>query len=161
PPDVVRIVEAPKKAQRGSTHLFKAAAQDPAAPVSKVFFFVGQPQDGKVPKEAKLIPAEPVDGRKTVWAAKVPLPEDKKGPTDVSVVVVNAVGLSTFETVSVELTETDPAKTGPGKISGKVVQGPLPQPGLVVLLSDEKGLEKKRTTTRKDGTFLFDDVSPG
>jgi hypothetical protein len=160
-PDVVRIVEAPKKAQRGSTMTFKALAQDRDGAVSKVFFFVGQPQEGKVPKEAKLIPAEPVDARRAVWAAQVPLPEDRKGPTDVSVQVVNAVGLSTFETVSVELTETDPAKTGPGKISGKVLLGSLPQPGLVVLLSDAKGLEKQRTKTRPDGTYLFEGVAPG
>ena len=104
---------------------FKVLAQDREAGVTKVFFFVGQPEENKPPKGVKLIPAAPVDGRKMVWVAKVPLPEDKKGPTEVSVQVVNAVGLSTFETTSVDLLRDGSGEDRAGENLRESASGPV------------------------------------
>jgi hypothetical protein len=53
------------------------------------------------------------------------------------------------------------SKQPPGHIAGKVLEGPLPQPDLVVFLYDEKGNARAKTTTKDGGAFAFRDVPPG
>ena len=107
------------------------------------------------------MPGTAANAGRTLWNIKLALPQDRKGPTDFSVQLVNQVGLSTFATISVELTEEDSAKSAPGKIAGTVLQGAQPQGELEVVLSDDKGAEKGKAKTKADGTFAFEDVAPG
>jgi hypothetical protein len=160
-PDRVRLIEVPRKAQRGTELVLKAVGRDDEAGIKEVLFFVGRPVDKKLPPNTTPVPGQALDAGRTTWAGKLPLPADRKGPTDVSVQFINRAGLSTFDTATLELTETDPAKTGPGKIRGRVLEGPRPQSGLHVVLTDEKNKEKTRTKTAEDGTFEFPAVEPG
>jgi hypothetical protein len=160
-PDRVRLIEVPRKAQRGTELTLKAVGRDEQAGIKEVLFFVGRPMDKKLPPGTTPVPGQPLDAGRTTWSAKLPLPGERKGPTEVSVQFINRAGLSTFDTATLELTETDPAKTGPGKIRGRVLEGPRPQGGLHVVLTDEKNKEKARTKTAADGTFEFPAVEPG
>jgi hypothetical protein len=108
-----------------------------------------------------MIPAVPVDARKTTWKAELQLPEDRKGPTPITVQMTNNVGLKSYDTVRIELTDTDPNATGPATIKGKVVIGKYDQPDLDVFLIDAKGKLKDKTTTNKEGHFEFTGVAPG
>ncbi len=123
-------------------------------------FFVGQPQDDKIPNLLPSVAATPLDPSKTTWSASVPLPEDKKGPTAITAQFTNGAGLVRYHTATVELTDTDPALSA-GQLRGKVLEGPRCQPGLEVSLRDDKNNELKRTTTLPDGTFQFDNLAPG
>lgn len=48
-----------------------------------------------------------------------------------------------------------------GKITGKVLEGERPQPGLNVVLSDNDGKEKATTKTSDKGEFEFKDLAAG
>jgi hypothetical protein len=160
-PAQVAFVDMPAKARRDQPLTVKATGLDTVSGVSKVNFFLGQPVDNKVPPKVALVPGQAVDSSKLTWAAQLPLPPDLKGPTDVSVQFVNRVGLSTFATTSVELVDFDPAKVNFGRIEGTVVEGPLPQAGLDVVLKDDKGKEVAKTKTKEGGSFAFAKVPPG
>jgi hypothetical protein len=157
-PEGVRLVGLPEEAQKGTTLLVRATAEDPESGIDKVLFFVGRPEDDKVPPKTVLVP-----GRRSglTWSARLPLPDDRKGPTPISVQVVNRVGLHAFATGSIVLLDTDPRKTGPGRITGIVLEGPREQPDLEVILRDLKGAEKGKTKTKADGTFVFEGLAPG
>src|SRR5262249_40292552 len=88
-------------------------------------------------------------------------PQDRTGPLEISVCFVNALGRSAFATTEVELLEKDPALTAPARITGRVVRGSNPQPDLKVLLTDDKGAEKGKATTKDDGTFAFEGLPAG
>lgn len=160
-PEVARIVQLPAKAQKGTKLLVRAAAQDNGSGVSDVSFFLGRPDKDKIPPMTNVTPAAPVPGETGLWQAELALPKEPAGPLDITVKVTNAVGLSTFATASLELTDTDPATTGPGKISGKVTQGDVAQPGLVVYLYDDKNKYVAQTKTNKEGIYLFDNLKKG
>jgi hypothetical protein len=160
-PALIRFLDPPVKVKRGTTLALQAQGQDNESGVAQVVFFLGKPVEGKIPTNAPTFPGTPVDPQRSTWTAKVPLPPDGKGPTPVSVQFVNRVGLGTFDTTIIELMETDPDSTGPSRIKGKVVEGPRGQPGLEVILRDEKGMEKGRAKTQSDGSFLFDNLKPG
>jgi hypothetical protein len=160
-PASVAFVDLPEKAWAKAPLPVKARGTDPVAGVKAVAFFVGKPAGDKVPEGVETVPGVPADEEKTLWVARLPLPADRTGPTDVSVRFVNGLGLSTFATAKVELTAEDPAKTAPATIKGKVVEGSLPQGGLTVVLRDDKGAEKGTATTRPNGTFEFKGVAPG
>ena len=86
---------------------------------------------------------------------------DAGRPTPITVVMTNRVGLNSHDTATIVLTETDPAKTGPAKIRGKVMMGPRAQPELQVYLIDVKGQLKDQVSTNKEGAFEFKNVEPG
>jgi hypothetical protein len=161
PPGGVRIIDPPARAWRGAPLPLQAVGGDPVAGVKEVVFFVGRPVDGKIPPNTTTIPATPLDAERTTWGVKLPLPPDRVGPVPISVQFVNGIGLSSFDTVLVDLTETDFTKTAPGSIKGRVMEGDLPQAGLVVVLTDERGAERARETTGPGGTFQFKGVPPG
>ena len=45
--------------------------------------------------------------------------------------------------------------------TGVVREGDIPQANLEVILKDEKGAEKGKTTSKDDGAFTFENVPPG
>ena len=60
--------------------------------------------------------------------------------------------MSSLDTISADLTEADPAKSGPGGIQATVMEGPRLQANLEVVLSDEKRMAKVTVKTKEDGT---------
>ena len=159
-PDSVEFVDPPAKAWRLAPLALKVRGRD-AVGIKQALFFVGRPVEGKPPAGVVPMPGMAANDVRTLWAVKLPLPQAQNGPTDITVQLVNQIGLSTFATTSVELTEEDPAKTAAGKITGTVVQGGQPQADLDVVLTDEKGAEKGKAKTKADGTYEFADVAPG
>lgn len=160
PPQLVKFVKVPPKAQKGKKILVRAIGSDPESGIKEVFFFVGALENGKVPPKTALVRAFPGGKGSVTWEAELPLPEDKKGPTDITVQVTNNAGLSNYDKATVELMDTDPATTGPGNIRGKVVYDGLPQPDLPVFLYDAKGKVLNKTMTDKEGVFMFTDLKP-
>jgi hypothetical protein len=160
-PEEVRFVDPPAKAWRMAPLPLKARGSDTVTTIKEVLFFVGKPKDQKVPPEVKTVAGTPLDAGRKTWAVKLPLPQDRTGPVEISVCFVNALGRNAFATTEVELLEKDPALTAPARITGRVVRGSNPQPGLTVLLTDEKGAEKGKATTKDDGTFAFEGLPAG
>jgi hypothetical protein len=160
-PALVQFVDPPRKAWRQAPLPLLARGSDALVGVKEVNFFVGRPVGDKVPPGVTPVPGTPTNDSNTLWGVKLPLPSDRKGPTDVSVQFVNALGLATFATTTVDLEENDPAKTALGTIRGKVVEGDRPQEGLEVVLTDDKKQEKGRQATKADGTFIFADLPAG
>lgn len=160
-PERVRFVDFRPQVKRDAPLTVKASGTDRESGIKQVFFFVGKPVDGKVPPNTPTSPGEPVDDSRTTWSARLTLPE-KKGPVEISVQFINNVGLSTFDTISPELTDADADKGAKlGRIQGRVMEGSRAQPGLEVILRDEKGMEKRTVKTAEDGAFSIPDVPPG
>jgi hypothetical protein len=159
-PAGAQFVQPPAQAKRGSTVTVKATATSEVG-IKDAQFFLGKPVDGKLPPNVALVPGQPIDQARTLWQTKLLLPEDKKGPIDVSAVFTSEVGLTSFATTTIELMDTDPAKTGPGRIRGRVLLGDLPQADLDVILRNDKKQELARVKTSKSGTFVFESVAPG
>src|SRR5262249_31256318 len=112
------------------------------------------------PPNTPTAEGKPLNAEKTIWGVKLPALE-KKGQTDVSVVLLSGAGQPASKTVTIEILDAaELAKPKPGKVTGTVVEGTLAQPGLEVVLRDEKGMEKK-TKSDADGKFVFEDVPPG
>lgn len=160
PPENVQFVKYPAKAQKGTKVLLRAIGNDPESGIKEAVFFAGTPENDKVPAKIELIQAVPAGKNGAAWEAQFPLPE-KKGVTPITVAMTNKVGLTRFDTVNIELMDTDPATTGPGSIKGKVLFGELSQQNLPVYLYDEKGKPLDETKTKPDGTFLFANLKPG
>ena len=167
PPTLVRLLDVPARIKRGSPLLLRTQGKDPESGIAQVVFFVGNPQEDKIPTNTPTFSAMPIDAGKTTWAANLQLPDDKKGLTAITAQFTNGVGLVSYQTAILELTETDPPVPIPppvpdtGTVRGKVLEGPRIQTGLDVILRDTKGNEVKRVKTRIDGSFVFEDVPPG
>ncbi|MGF1581826.1 MAG: carboxypeptidase regulatory-like domain-containing protein [Gemmataceae bacterium] len=159
PPERTRFTFVPPKAQKEKSILVRAFTQDPESGIAKVGFFVGKLKDGKIPDEDKVVYGQPVNKEKTKWTAELVMPE-KVGLKDVTVVASNRVGLASNNTAKVLVTLTDPAKTGPGKIAGKVTQGTIAQPNLQVILYNKEGKAIAETKTDKEGNYEFADLKP-
>jgi hypothetical protein len=166
PPEDVQFVDAPATALQGAFVPFKATGKDDDSLIQEVVFFLGKPpMDGKLPPTLDTYKA--TKDAKDVWTANVPMPTDKKGPTLVSVLFVNGAGLSTPASTTVAVLDPAAPKPPPppGKIEGTLYGGTSddlrPQANLDVLLLDEKGAEKGKTKTDKEGVFVFDNVEPG
>lgn len=159
-PQGVRFLDPPAKVPADKPLSVAATSDLPVSGVKEVHFFIGKPANDAPPPNAVFIPAKLTDGRNE-WAASIPL-DGAKGPLDVSVRFTSNAGLVGFTTVTVE--RADPAdlnKPALATISGRVVVGELPQPGLVVVLFDDKNKEKAKATTKSDGTFAFPDLPAG
>lgn len=174
PPELVRFPDAkgfPRELARGERLRVEAAGEDLESDISEVAFFVGKPVKNK---EGKLEPppnTEPVKGapaadKKGWWFAMLPGFE-RTGVVHLTAQFVNGAGQSAFESIEIRL--VDPGAAGAGKklfkISGQVVEGGRAQPGLDVVLKDDKGAPKAATKTGKDpknpGGFTFENVPPG
>jgi hypothetical protein len=149
------------RARPGAVLPLQVQASDDESGISQVLFFLGRPDRGEVPPGAVRIKAAPANLNFTLWGAALPVPAEQKGPLTVSVQVVNGVGLASVDTITVPVQEGPAAKTGVGAIAGRVFEGPRPQPNLVVTLTDERGKEMMRALTQSDGTFRFEQLTPG
>ncbi len=159
-PQEVRFLDPPAKVAADKPLSVKATCDLPVSGVKEVHFFVGKPANDAPPQAAMLIAAKPADGRNE-WAATLQL-DGAKGPLDVSVRFTSKSGLVGFATITVERVDAaDVNKPEPAGVKGKVVEGTLPQPGLTVVLFDDKGKEKATAKTKDDGAFAFIDLPPG
>jgi hypothetical protein len=173
------FVEIPQQARRGSKLVAKATAHATASGIKNVRFFVGRPPADGSPLAATVAttPGNP-DTEGVIWLAEVPLP-DLKGPTDLGAQFESGAGQISYATATVELTDAEPLT--PGRIVGTVLEGPRPQPGLLVVLTQKpndetrnnearskevrskeaRSIEIVRTTTTADGTFRFEGLAQG
>ena len=158
---IARIAPTPAQVQKGTVLQVKAEGVDPETGVAQVVFFYGKPDKGEIPPTALRVKAVPANLEGTQWSAALQIPVDHKGPLAISVQVVNHAGMASIDTVTLEVTDREPGKTGLGEIRGKVVEGPRPQPNLIVILTDERGKEIARTRTLADGSYVFEQVTPG
>jgi hypothetical protein len=158
-PAGVKLVDVPRFALKGAPLVLRASGAAPGAGVRRVAFFAGRPADGKLPPNAAPVEARPLDLGRTLWTARLPVPDTLKGPLDVSVVFESGVGLAAFDTATVEVVDAIPPV--PGRVAGKVVEGTRPQAGLDLVLVDAKGAEKGRAKTADDGTFEFAGLPAG
>lgn len=159
-PQGVRFVSPPVRVPADKPLTVKATCDLPVSGVKEAHFFVGKPVNDAPPPTATLIAAKPTDGRNE-WAATIPL-DGVKGPLNVSVRFTSKAGLVGFDTVTVERVDAaELSKPAPAVVKGKVVEGTLPQPGLTVVLLDDKGKEKAKAKTKDDGSFAFGDLPAG
>jgi len=157
-PRNVKFVDPPARAKAATPLAVRVAVDPPVSGVKEVNVFLGKPVNNAPPANAMLIPAK-ADG--DGWTATVPLGPGPV-PADITAQVVSGSGKAGFATMTVELVpaaEFDKPK--PGAIAGKVVEGEIAQPGLTVTLSDDKGKEKAKATTKDDGTFKFAELPTG
>ena len=169
----------PAQARRGTKLAVKATARASDSGIEHVLFFVGRPPaaGAALPATVATVPGSP-DSEAGVWTAELTLP-DLKGPTDLSAQFETGAGRTSYATATIELTDLDPVT--PGRIVGTLLEGPRPQPGLVVVLTkgstdpsksgapkakpaqkkDDESTEVARATTTADGTFRFDGLAPG
>lgn len=159
-PQGVRFVEPPSKVPADKPLTLTAMCDLPVSGVKEVHFFVGKPVNDAPPPNAALIAAKPVEGRNE-WTAAIPL-DGAKVPLDVSVQFKSKADLVGFDTITVErLDAAELNKPAPAMIKGTVLEGTLVQPGLTVVLFDDKGKEKAKAATKADGTFAFTDLPAG
>ena len=158
PPLGVQFVEIPSTAWNGKPLGLTVYIGQSVPEVSKVTFFLGKPADNNIPKGAVTAAGAAIDTAKTTWSCQLPLKTTDEGVTPVSALCTNAAGLSTIVTTSVTLTADD---IHAAAIHGHVVEGTIPQSGIEVVLTDEKGSEKGKVTTAADGSFTFHQLKPG
>ena len=158
-PGDVRIVDLPVQGRRGSEIQVRAVGKPSESGTKEVRFFWGKPVEGKLPPSAETVPAGPVDSTATAWTAKLKLPEDKKGPTSLSVQFLNTAGAAAFDSRTIEILDTEPSLVG--RLRVKVLEGDRPQSGLDVLVQDAKGAVKQQGKTGPDGVFLTGPLEQG
>jgi hypothetical protein len=158
PAEKVTVI-VPPKWRKDVPMVVEAVAQMPVSGVKEVNFYFGKPVDNKPPAGALPIPGTPLDKAGTRWTAKFPLAGEKKGPTDITAEFKTNVGLSSFGTATVDLTDAEQPE--PGKVEGTVTEGPRAQAGLTVILINEKKEEKGRATTNEEGFFRMENIPPG
>lgn len=176
---------AKQRVVKGTTVPVRATAVDVGeAGVEKVtFVFYSRLQDdGTFPPDAVKVDGERVkviDSKTKAetltdeWAAKLPLPADKKGVFLIAAVAADKAGNAnsppaksgpakdTPAGVKVIQLVDAPAGGGKGTVTGEVKFGGRPQPGLTVILGGPDGKAKATTTTDPKGKFEFKDVPAG
>ncbi len=157
PPQGVAFEDVPQEASNKQPLILSASARQSIPEISSVTFFVGKPEKDAIPKGAVSTPAT-ADATGQTWSGQLALKPTVKGSIPVSAQFTNAAGLSTFVTTTIAVTDAD---LGGGKIAGKVVEGSIPQSGVAVVLSDDKGTQKGTATTAADGSFSFGSLKPG
>ncbi len=159
PPQGLQFVQAGPSSTPGAKVTVSAACWPGLTAVTEAKFFLGAPVDGKPPAGAPPIEGKPVGPGGTQWTAIITLPEKQTGPQPVAVQFTNQVGLSSLATATIEVRE--PPDLSVGRIAGVVNEGPLPQAGLQVQLTDHEGKNPLTTQTSPQGTFVFDKLKPG
>jgi hypothetical protein len=156
PPDGVLLVDLPPRAAPGEKVNLKATVKKrndtEQAPVSRVQFFVGDPQ--KDPPVPGLF-----DKQNQLWRASVTVPADAKDKMAVTVVFTTATGLSASNTATIPLQAG--GNLDDSKITGVVSWDTRLQPGKPVTLKDGKGKTLATTETDKKGVYVFASVKPG
>ncbi|HWE38343.1 MAG TPA: hypothetical protein VG406_17360, partial [Isosphaeraceae bacterium] len=159
-PSGVQFVGLPAQAKKGTTIAVRASGRPSESGTRQVVFFVGAPApDGKRPADAKAVEGRPADPERTVWSADLKLPDDRKGPTPVSVQFISGVGRTTSATGEIELLDGDPTYFGDLRV--RVLEGDRPQAGLVVYVYNAKGVFQKGSETGPDGTVLLEHIPAG
>ncbi len=178
-PREVAFGPMPPQVAKGTASIpVSAVASVPASSVKEMTFFIGKPADfdkavaAGASVRGKAAPSDP-----STWTADLPLPATAASPLVISVRVVSGVDLVGFASQEIDLTEPKPSAADEkskkdaeaarsGVIEGKVAQGNLPQPNLIVTLIDlqpklNTDAKAGETKTGKGGTFTFKDVKPG
>lgn len=159
PPKGSRFVDLPAAAPAGKPLVLKVAAARCPSGIDQVKLVMGKPVDGKLPPGAKLVAAEQETDSDGTWAATLNMPKSTEEAVEVSAQLTSRAGMVEWITTKLSLGSADMADAG--SVRGKVLEGPRPQAGLEVLLKDDKGAVKAKTTTGDDGTFGFGGVKPG
>jgi hypothetical protein len=145
----------------------RAVARDPSG-ITRVVFFAGKPPpDGKLPPTVPQAEGEQIQADPYVFRAELPAPAPRPAVLLASVQMTNGVGQTAVKTIRVEL--VDPAKAGANGepkfkgalVTGTVVLGGIPQAGVPVTLSDEKGALKQAAKTDEKGVYRFERVPVG
>jgi Carboxypeptidase regulatory-like domain len=166
----------PLTLERGGQYVLMAEGRDPESGIKEVYFFPGEPEgDGENqtrPPKVRPIPAEPVGAERTQWWARVLIPNSPQTER-VSVQFVNEAGMSSFDTLYVQVVPPDPnagkaeaQKPAPpknGTLSGRVTENDRPQQGIIIVLRDldDAMAKPRRATTNAQGRYVFKDVKPG
>ena len=161
PPQNVHFTDLPPKVRKDQPLAVRAVCDPTISGIKDVKFFLGTPDKNELPKNPPPIAGKLFDADTNEYRAIIPV-DGQKGVATVGVQFTTRAGLSKIETQDVEL--LDPMelnKPVPGNIAGKLIEGKLAQPGLVVFLYDDKGNAKAKTTSKDDGSFEFKDVLPG
>ncbi len=159
-PSGVQFVDLPAQVKKGTTLTVRASGRPSESGTRQVVFFLGAPTaDGKRPSDAKVINGRPTDAEQTTWSADLKLPDDKKGPTPISVQFLSGVGRSTFATAEIDLLDTDPVLFGDLRV--RLTEGDRPQAGLAVYVFTAKGAFARGGVTGADGTFSTDHLPAG
>ena len=169
----------PAQARKGSKLTVRATAGATQSGIKAARFFVGSPPASGAPLPAtQATTLGGPDSGGEIWSAELTLPATP-GPATLSAQFESGAGQFAYASTGIELTETDPIT--PGQIQGRVLEGPRPQPGLVVRLTQppkdpsspdaqpksapaqkaQEPTEIAKTTTEADGTFRFENVAPG
>jgi Carboxypeptidase regulatory-like domain len=172
PPAGVRLVAPPKALIPGQAFTLFATTDEEVGKLSKVEFFQSPNPlvNNKLPPELVPIvvnPARLADVEKKLWAANLVAPRGQQGPIYVTVRFTKRNGLTAMPLAAakIDVVELPPGPGGPAKppasITGGVVQGDRPQPGITVVLQDLAGNPRGSTVTDAKGQFKLTDVLPG
>ncbi|MGE3807482.1 MAG: carboxypeptidase regulatory-like domain-containing protein, partial [Gemmataceae bacterium] len=166
PPENVRFVQVPATSLLKGVVNVSATGQDPESGIAKVEFFWGKPINNAMPPKIPTTEGTMMNvAGEMVWSAQVPVQGALPGKNELTVAFTNGVGLVSFATATITLTDGEPNK-GPGKIVGVVMEGMRPQPGLTVDLTNTdkpppKGQPTATTKTKEDGSYEFANLAPG
>ena len=178
-PQEVTMGPIPSQVPKGTASIpVTAVSLVPASAVKEMTFFIGKSADyEKALAAGAIAKGKPSTGDPSTWTADLPIPAAAVNPLFISVRVVSGVDLVSFATEESELTAAAPTAAEekakkdaeankPGIVTGKVSQGTLPQPNLVVTLVEvevKPGVDPKtaETKTDKSGVYTFKDVKPG
>jgi len=158
PADAVEFRNPPSTALHSGPLTLRVFASDRESGIREVSFFVGKPIDGKLPPGVIEIPGTPASDEPMTWIGIMP-PQQNRGPTDYTVKIVNGAGLTRYLTTSILLVDRLPSP--PGVITGTVLLGSIPQPGLPVTLADANGKPLLKTTTNSQGIYVFPELKAG
>lgn len=157
------------KLEVGAAIPLKVTSKDPTG-IVKAVFFAGQPlPDGKIPPTAVQAEGRQLPATPDVWVADLAVPTGKRAILPVSVQVTNGVDQKIIKTIQIQLIDPRAAAASNGAkgpktatLTGKVVEGSRPVPGVAVsLLSGEKGELKGVTKTNAAGQYVLEKVPPG
>jgi hypothetical protein len=160
-PEGIAFDSWPAKLVKGTPLLVKATGRDPESGIRRVNFFLGKPEDGKIPPKAVTVAGQLFDKEAQVWQAELPLPTDKPGKFEVSVQFTNGADMSEIKTVVIQLVDAPGGQKAGTTIKGTVYQADMTPPGVVVSLVDDKNNVKAATKTDKMGHYVFEGVPPG
>ena len=178
-PQEVALGPIPSQVPKGTASLpVSAVSVVPASSVKEMTFFLGKSADyDKALAAGAIAKGKPSTGDPSTWTADLMIPPTAVNPLFISVRVVSGVDLVAFATEESEFVAAAPTPAEekakkeadankPGTITGKVTQGTLPQPNLVVTLVEvevKPGVEPKTAETKSDkaGLYTFKEVKPG
>jgi len=158
-PDVVRFIDLPRQAHRGSTLLLRARAVDKQSDIAETVFYLGKPgPDGKLPVGTPTARGVPSRTEKDVWLADFGIAIDQKSPLDVTVRAINGVGLSGTDSAAIAVVDPPPDKAS---VTGIVVEQDVPVDLVPVRLLNARRIPISIVRTAGGGKFGFKGLVPG